>query len=146
MLKGLDTALSAELLMVLMEMGHGDDIVVCDANFPAVTMAKATTYGKIINMPSCELQRAIEAILSVMPLDTFVESPILRMEVVGEPKKIMPIHITIQTLVDKINGSQVKIDALERFDFYEASKRAFVIVRTSDLSPYGCFILRMGTI
>ncbi|UXN03528.1 MULTISPECIES: RbsD/FucU family protein [unclassified Bartonella] len=146
MLKGLDVALSAELLNVLMAMGHGDEIVICDANYPSTSMAKYTTHGKIINMAGCELPRAVEAILSVMPLDTFVDVPIFRMEVVGEAEKIMPIHTTIQAVIDKAEGKAIKIGSLERFEFYEASKKAFAIVRTSDLSPYGCFILKMGVI
>ena len=73
MLKGIDPALSAELLHVLMLMGHGDDLVVCDVNHPAASIAKHTTYGKLIDMSGCDLPRAAAAILTLMPLDTFVE-------------------------------------------------------------------------
>ncbi|MER9197269.1 hypothetical protein NKJ52_29190 [Mesorhizobium australicum] len=83
MLKGLDRALSAELLFVLMSMGDGDDILVCDVNHPSSTIAKETTYGQLIDMSGCDIPRAVEAILSVMPLDTFVDQPIKRMRVVG---------------------------------------------------------------
>ena len=146
MLKGIDRALSAELLMVLMSMGHGDDLLICDVNHPAATIAKDTTYGQLVNMAGCELPRAAEAILSLMPLDTFVPAPVMRMEVVDDPERIMPVHERLQSVVNKIEGRAVAVEALERFDFYAAAKRAFAVVRTSDPGPYGCFILRKGVV
>ena len=146
MLRGIDRALSAEMLMVLMSMGHGDDILVCDVNHPAVSIAKHTTYGKLVDMAGCDISRAIEAILSLMPLDNFVENPIKRMEVVGAPDRIMPIHERVQAKVAAIEGRPVGIQPLERFAFYEAARECFVVVRTSDPGPYGCFILRKGVI
>ena len=92
MLKGIDRALSAEMLMVLMSMGHGDDLLICDVNHPAVTIAKETIYGKLVDMPGCEIPRAVEAILSLMPLDNFVTEPVKRMKVVDNPDQIMPVH------------------------------------------------------
>lgn len=146
MLKGIDPVLSAEMLMVLMSMGHGDDILVCDVNHPASTIASATTYGRLINMPGCDIPRAVEAILSLMPLDTFVTHPVKRMKVVGDPDKLMPIHHRMQEVVDRIEGRPVSFGALERFEFYEAARDCFAVVRTSDPGPYGCFILRKGVI
>lgn len=146
MLKGIDPVLSAEMLMVLMSMGHGDDILVCDVNHPASTIASATTYGRLINMPGCDIPRAVEAILSLMPLDTFVTQPVKRMKVVGDPDKLMPIHHRMQEVVDRLEGRPVSFGALERFEFYEAARDCFAVVRTSDPGPYGCFILRKGVI
>lgn len=146
MLKGIDPVLSAEMLMVLMSMGHGDDILVCDVNHPASTIATATTYGRLINMPGCEIPRAVEAILSLMPLDTFVTQPVKRMKVVGDPDQLMPIHHRMQEVVDRLEGRPVSFEALERFEFYEAARDCFAVVRTSDPGPYGCFILRKGVI
>ena len=146
MLKGIDPALSAELLMVLMSMGHGDDLLICDVNHPAATIAKDTTYGRLVNMPGCDLPRAAEAILSLMPLDTFVPAPIKRMKVVDDPERIMPVHERLQSVVDRIEGRAVAVEALERFDFYAAAKNAFAVVRTSDPGPYGCFLLRKGVV
>ena len=139
-------ALSAELLMVLMSMGHGDDLLICDVNHPAATIAKDTTYGQLVNMAGCDLPRAAEAILSLMPLDTFVSAPVMRMKVVDDPERIMPVHERLQSVVNKIEGRAVAVEALERFDFYAAAKRAFAVVRTSDPGPYGCFILRKGVV
>ncbi len=146
MLKGIDRAVSAELLMVLMSMGHGDDLLVCDVNHPAATIAKATTYGRLVDMAGCDLPRAAEAILSLMPLDTFVPAPVMRMKVVDDPERIMPVHERLQRVVDRIEGRPVTVEALERFDFYATANRAFAVVRTSDPGPYGCFLLRKGVI
>ena len=146
MLKGIDPAISAELLMVLMSMGHGDDLLICDVNHPAATIAKDTTYGQLVNMSGCDLPRAAEAILSLLPLDTFVPAPIKRMKVVDDPERIMPVHERLQNVVDRIEGRAVAVEALERFDFYAAAKNAFAVVRTSDPGPYGCFLLRKGVV
>ena len=146
MLKGLDPVLTAELLHVLMLMGHGDDIVVCDINHPAVTIARETTHGRLLDLAGCDIPRATRAILSLMPLDTFVEAPVWRMEVVGDPGRQVEVHRLMQEAVDAAEGRPVAIAALERFAFYEAARRAFAIVRTSDPGPYGCFILRKGVV
>jgi L-fucose mutarotase len=146
MLKGIDRALSAELLFVLMEMGHGDDIVICDVNHPAATIAKETTYGRLVNLGGCELPRAAEAILSLMPLDTFVTEPVMRMAVVDDERRVMPVQGEMQRTLDRLEGRAVSIGVLDRFAFYEAAKKAFAIVRTSDPGPYGCFILKKGVV
>src|SRR6476659_3583964 len=115
MLKGMDRAITAELLMVLMSMGHGDDLLICDVNHPAATIAKDTTYGQLVNMAGCDLPHAAEAILSLMPLDTFVPAPVIRMKVVDDPDRIMPIHERLQSVVNRVEGRAVAIQALERF-------------------------------
>jgi len=146
MLKGLDPILTAELLFVLKAMGHGDDIVLCDRNHPASTLAAKTTHGKLVSLFGADLARASEAVLSVFPLDTFVDEPVMRMKVVGDPDKLVPIHYTMQAIVDKAENRPIKIGAYERFDFYEAAAKSFAIVQTSDPGPYGCFIFKKGVI
>jgi L-fucose mutarotase len=146
MLRHIDPVISAELLYVLMLMGHGDDLVICDVNHPAVTIAKETTYGKLIDLSGCNIPEATKAILSLMPLDTFVEQPVMRMKVVGNPDGTVPIFAAMQATVDACEKRPVNIGAYERFEFYAAAKRSFAIVRTSDPGPYGCFILRKGVI
>lgn len=146
MLKGIDPILSAELLYVLMLMGHGDDLVVCDVNHPAATIARHTTHGTLLDLAGCDIPRAATAILSLMPLDTFVDQPVMRMEIVGEPDGSVPIFARMQQVFDAAAGRPIAIGAYPRFDFYDAAKRAFAIVRTSDPGPYGCFILRKGVI
>ena len=145
-LKTIDRRLTADLLHALMQMGHGDDLVICDINHPAVTIAKETTYGRLIDMADCDIPQATEAILTLFPLDTFVPAPVWRMEVVDDPAAQMPVFARMQGVIDKAQGRPVTMAALERFSFYDAAKRAFCIIRTSDPGPYGCFILRKGVI
>lgn len=146
MLKGIDQRLSAEVVHVLMLMGHGDDLVICDVNHPASTIAAETTYGRLVDMAGCDIPTAARAILTLMPLDTFVPAPVQRMQVVGNPDGVVPIFGRMQTVVDAAEGRAVQVQALERFDFYAAAKRAFAIIRTGDSGPYGCFILKKGVV
>jgi L-fucose mutarotase len=146
MLKYVDPVISAELLYVLMLMGHGDELVICDVNHPAVTIAKETTYGKLLDISGCTIPQATKAILKLMPLDTFVDQPVMRMRVVGDPNGVVPIFGAMQTVLDECEGRRVNVGAYERFEFYAAAKTSFAIVRTSDPGPYGCFILKKGVI
>lgn len=146
MLKGIDLVINAELIHALMLMGHGDQLVLCDINHPAQTIARHTTYGRLIDLSGCGLERAAEAILKLFPLDTFVDAPVKRMQVVGDPEKQMPIFSTIQAVIDRAEERPVRMEPLERFAFYEAAKNSFAIVRTSDPGPYGCFIFSKGVI
>jgi L-fucose mutarotase len=146
MLRFVDPVISAELLYVLMLMGHGDDIVVCDVNHPAVTIAKHTTYGKLVDLAGCTIPVATAAILKMMPLDTFVEHPVMRMRVVGDADAMVPVFSQMQNVLDASQGRSVSMGAYDRFDFYAAAKTSFAIVRTSDPGPYGCFILKKGVI
>lgn len=146
MLKGIDQRLSAEIVHVLMLMGHGDDLVICDVNHPAATIARHTSYGKLIDMAGCDIPTASRAILSLMPLDTFVPAPVSRMQVVGDPDGQVPIFAAMQQVVDQAEGRPVQIAPLERFAFYAAAKQAYAIIRTADSGPYGCFILKKGVV
>jgi L-fucose mutarotase len=145
-LKGIDSALTAELLMVLMSMGHGDDLLLCDVNHPAASIAAHTTHGRVVHLAGCDLPRAAAAVLSLMPLDTFVDAPVKRMAVVDHPDRLAPVHHALQATLDESEGRPVTVEALERFDFYAAARRSFAVVRTSDAGPYGCFILRKGVV
>ncbi len=146
MLKGIDQRLSAEVVHVLMLMGHGDDLVICDVNHPAATIAAETTYGRLIDMAGCDIPTAARAILTLMPLDTFVPAPITRMQVVGDPTAERPIFARMQAVADSAEGRPIGMQAVERFAFYAAARQAFAIIRTSDSGPYGCFILKKGVI
>lgn len=144
MLKGIDSTLNAELLYALMLMGHGDQLVLCDINHPAQTIAKQTTYGRLIDVSGCGLTRTAEAVLTLFPLDTFIDAPVKRMQVVGDPEGQVPIFAAMQAVVDRSEGRPIMMEPLERFAFYEAAKKSFAIVRTSDPGPYGCFIFSKG--
>lgn len=146
MLRGIDPVLNAELMHALMLMGHGDQLVLCDVNHPAQTIARHTTYGHLIDVSGCGLERVAKAILTLFPLDMFIDAPVKRMQVVGDASGQMPIFATIQKVIDRAEDRPVRMEALERFAFYEAAKKSFAIVRTSDPGPYGCFIFSKGVI
>ena len=146
MLKGINQRLSAEIVHVLMLMGHGDDLVICDVNHPAATIAADTSYGRLIDMAGCDLTTAASAILSLMPLDTFVDAPVTRMQVVGDPEGQVPVFARMQDVLNRAEGRFVAVRAIERFQFYAAAKAAFAIIRTADSGPYGCFILKKGVV
>ena len=146
MLKGIDRRLSADVLHVLMQMGHGDDLVICDVNHPAATIAAETTYARLLDMVGCDLPQAVAAVLTLMPLDTCVPAPVTRMQVVGDPSAVVPVFGLVQAVLDGAEGRAVQVQAVERFAFYAAARQAFAIIRTSDPGPYGCFILKKGVI
>jgi L-fucose mutarotase len=146
MLKGIDRHLSAELVHVLMLMGHGDTLVICDVNHPAARIAAKTTHGRLVDMVGCDIPTGLAAILTLLPLDTFVDAPVARMQVVGDAGAQMPVFGLVQAVVDAAEARAVQVEALERFAFYDAASRAFAIVRTSDPGPYGCFILKKGVV
>ena len=146
MLKGIDPRLSAEIVHVLMLMGHGDDLVICDVNHPAASIARDTSYGRLIDMAGCDIPTAVAAILTLMPLDGFVAEPVSRMQVVGDAAAQVPVFGAVQAVIDAAEGRAVAMQALERFDFYAAARKGFAIIRTSDAGPYGCFILKMGVV
>ena len=146
MLKRIPRILTAEIVHVLMLMGHGDDLLVCDVNHPAATIARQTTWGKIVDLAGADIPTALAAILELMPVDDFVEAPVKRMQVVGAPDKVLPIFDRVHSVVAVAEGRTVAVEALERFAFYEAAKKCFAVIRTSDPGPYGCFIIRKGVI
>lgn len=146
MLKGIDRVLSAEVVHVLMRMGHGDDLLICDVNHPAASIAAHTTHGRLIDMAGCDIPRAAAAILTLMPLDSFVDAPVTRMQVVGDARAEVPVFARMQAVIDRAEGRAVPMQAIERFAFYAAARQAFAAIRTSDAGPYGCFILKKGVI
>jgi L-fucose mutarotase len=146
MLKGIHPSLSADVIHALMRMGHGDDLVICDINHPAATIAAHTTYGRLLDMAGCDIPAATAAILTLMPLDTFVPAPVTRMQVVGDPTAELPVFSTLQRVIDSAEGRPITMQAVERFAFYAAARQSFCIIRTSDPGPYGCFILKKGVV
>jgi L-fucose mutarotase len=141
MLKGIDPLLNAELLHILRAMGHGDDLALVDRNFPAASVAR-----RLVTLDGVDVVRAGGAILSVFPLDSFVEQPALRMEVVGKPQEVPEVQRQLQAEIDKAEGRNWPMGSLERFAFYERAKQAFAVVATGESRPYGCFLLKKGVI
>ncbi|MEY8827107.1 RbsD/FucU family protein [Sedimentitalea sp. XS_ASV28] len=146
MLKGIDPRLSAELLYVLRAMGHGDMLIVADANFPAAAVAKQTVHGELLRMDGATAPEAIGAILSVMPLDTFVEDAAARMEVVGDAAAMPIVQQEALAKVKLAAGADRALIPVERFAFYELSEQAYAVVQTGERRFYGCFMLRKGVI
>jgi L-fucose mutarotase len=146
MLKNLDPALSADLLYALKSMGHGDTLVLADANFPSDSIARQTVLGKVIRIDNISAPRALKAILSVLPLDTPLQPSVARMEVIGKPDEIPEIQKEIQAEIDAAEGQPAPMYAIERHAFYETAKKAYCVVATGELRFYGCFILTKGVI
>ena len=146
MLKGIDPILSPDLLQVLRAMGHGDEIAIVDANFPAASTAITTVTGEPIVMSGVSAARAVEAILSVMPLDSFVTDPALRMEVAGDPIAVPPVQQEVQQAIDRATGKRVPLVGIERFAFYDRAAESFVILVTGERRHYGDFILKKGVL
>lgn len=146
MLKGIDPRLGADLLHTLRAMGHGDMLIVVDTNFPAAAVARSTVLGRPLTMENLAAPEAIEAILSVLPLDTFVSDFAARMEVVGDPAAIPPVQAEVQGVVDRAEGRARPLPAVDRFAFYDLARQAFAVVQTGERRLYGCFMLRKGVI
>jgi L-fucose mutarotase len=145
-LKNLDPLLNAEVLHALRAMGHGDEVVICDANFPADAVARATVLGKLLRIDGANAPRAVRAVLSVLPLDTFVDDPALRMEVVGEPDTIPLVQREAQAELDAAHGHPLPFASIERFAFYERARNAYCVISTGELRGYGCFVFKKGVL
>jgi len=144
MLKGLDPLLSPELLKVLAEMGHGDAVVIVDANFTATTLG----HGKpVIRLPGIGLQRACAAVLSVLPLD-LPGRPVSFMAVSDRPADYRSgLQRELLALCTAAGSAPaVQCEAVERFAFYEQVKQAYAIVQTGELQPYANFLFRKGVL
>ena len=146
MLKGLDPVLSADVLFALKSMGHGDDLILADMNFPSDSVARSTVLGRILRLENVSAARAARAILSVMPLDSFVPEPALRMEIVGKPDEVPPVQQEVQAEVDRAEGRPLKIGSIERFAFYDLAKKSYCVIQTGERRFYGCFVFKKGVI
>ena len=146
MLKGLDNRLNAEVLFALRAMGHGDTLVIADTNFPSDSIARQTVLGELLRMDNLTCAEAAEAVLSVLPLDTFVDDFAGRMEVVGDVARIEPVQAEVQAVINAAEGRERTMISIERFDFYERAKGAYAVIQTGERRFYGCFIFRKGVI
>jgi len=141
MLKGISPLLSPELLKILAEMGHGDELVIGDANFPAQSM-----NPRCVRLDGHGGVSLLDAVLTLLPLDTFVDEPVTLMQVVpgtlaGDP----PIWKEFSAVVEK-HQSGTKIGQIERFQFYDRARKAYACVATGERSLYACVILKKGVL
>jgi L-fucose mutarotase len=146
MLKSIDPALNADVLYALRAMGHGDDLIICDTNFPADSVARQTVLGKLLRIDNVTAGRAARAVLSVMPLDSFVEHPALRMEIVGKPNEVPPVQAEVQAEIDRAEGRSWPMGSIERFAFYDLARKAYCVIVTGERRFYGCFAFKKGVI
>ncbi|MFV2001502.1 MAG: RbsD/FucU family protein [Paracoccaceae bacterium] len=146
MLKGIDPRLNADVLYALRAMGHGDVLVIADTNFPSYSVANETVFGELLHMDNLSCAQAVEAVLSVMPLDTFVDDFAGRMQVVDAPDEVPPVQAEVQAAIDASEGSRRPMISIERFDFYDRAKQAFAVIQTGERRFYGCFTLRKGVV
>ena len=144
MLKGIPPILSPDLLKALCEMGHSDRLVISDGNFPAESMGKNC---KVIRMDGHGVPEILEAVLQVVPLDTYVEKPVSLMEKVPGDTVETPIWEEFAEIVEK-NDSRGKnaIGNIERFAFYEEAKKSYLIIASSEKALYANIMLQKGVI
>ena len=146
MLKNIDPLLNADVLHALRAMGHGDALILCDANFPADSVARQTALGRLLRIDGVDAARAAQAILSVFPLDTFVEHAAQRMEVVDQPDEIPAVQAEVQREIDRALSRSSPMGSIERFAFYERARQCYCVITTGERRFYGCFVLQKGVI
>ncbi|TCV66699.1 L-fucose mutarotase [Neorhizobium sp. R1-B] len=146
MLKNMDPALNADVLHALRSMGHADTLAVVDTNFPADAIARQTTLGRLLRMDNISAARAMQAILSVLPLDTPLQPAVGRMEVMGAPDEIPAPQQEVQAEIDAVEGQSTPMYGIERFAFYEQAKKAYCVIATGETRFYGCFLLTKGVV
>lgn len=146
MLKNISPLLNADVLHALKAMGHGDYLILSDLNFPSDSIARQTVLGKLLRMENTTSAEAAAAILSLMPLDTFIDNAAERMEIVGSPDELPPVQQEVQAVIDQAEGKHWPLKSIERFAFYEKAKSAYCVIQTGERRFYGCFVLTKGVI
>ncbi|RWC02342.1 RbsD/FucU family protein [Mesorhizobium sp.] len=145
MLKGINPLLNADVLQALRAMGHGDDLIIADTNFPSDSVARQTVLGRLlrIDAPAADV---VKAVLSIYPLDTFVDDAAARMEIVGKPDEIPAVQQEVQGEIDAAEGKAWQMISVERYAFYERAKKAYCVIQTGERRFYGCFAFRKGVV
>ncbi len=145
MLKGINPLLNADVLQALRAMGHGDDLIIADTNFPSDSVARQTVLGRLLRIDATAAQ-VVKAVLSLYPLDNFVNDAAARMEIVGKPNEIPPVQREVQEEIDAAEGKPWPMISIERYAFYERSKKAYCVIQTGERRFYGCFAFRKGVV
>jgi L-fucose mutarotase len=122
-------------------MGHGDEIAIVDANFPAASIAK-----RLVHLDGADVPAALEACLHLIPLDTFVDQPAFRMSQVHAPDEIPEVQKICQTIIDKAEGRHTELTGIAREDFYDRARKAYAVVATGEQRVYGCLLLKKGVV
>ena len=146
MLKGISPLLNADVLYALRAMGHGDRLIIADTNFPSDAIARQTRLGHLLRIDNVTAAEAVAAILSVMPLDSFIDDAAARMEIVDAPDEIPPVQQEVQKAINAAEGKSRPMASIERFAFYEHAKSAYCVVQTGERRFYGCFSFSKGVV
>ena len=141
MLKTIPNILSPDLLKIMMEMGHGDELVIADGNFPSASIAK-----RLVRMDGHSVPDVLKAILKLFPLDTFVELPVVLMKTVSEEKKIPPIWREYEKIIRESGEPFSAFNYIDRFDFYEQAKRSYAVIATGEPALYANIIIKKGIV
>lgn len=141
MLKNIPKILSPELVKILMEMGHGDEIVIADGNFPAEAIGQ-----RVVRCDGHGVPELLDGIMRLFPLDTYTDKPVMLMEVVKGDLVVPTIWDEYKKIINKYEPENCKIEMIERFAFYERAKTAFAVVATGEEAIYANIILKKGVV
>ena len=146
MLKGIDPRLNADVLHVLRMMGHGDVLIIADTNFPSDSVARATVYGNLLRMATLTAAKPVEGFLSAMPVGTFVDDFVGRMEIVGGLEPIPAVQAEVQQTLNASAGAVRRMISIWRIAFYDMARQSYAVIQTCERRFYGCFMLRKAVI
>lgn len=141
MLKGIPSVLSPELLKILMEMGHGDEIVIADGNFPSSAIAQ-----RLVRLDGHGVPEILGAVMKFFPLDTYTEKPVGLMAVVPGDNEKPTIWDDYKSIIREHEPENCKIEFIERFDFYERAKKAYAVIATGETAIYANILLKKGVV
>ncbi|MBE6862109.1 MAG: L-fucose mutarotase [Ruminococcus sp.] len=141
MLKGIPSVLSPELLKILMEMGHGDEIVIADGNFPSASIAQ-----RLVRLDGHGVNKILDAVMQLMPLDTYVEKPIGLMAVVPGDDVNPVIWDDYKATINNYEPENCRIEFIDRFGFYERAKKAYAVIATGETAIYANILLKKGVV
>lgn len=146
MLIGIDSRISPELLYCLARMGHGDEIVLADRNFPTHAIASGCVVSTPIEMLGFNAPMVARLVSSLMPLDGFVEYSALRMQLDDDPENMAEVHEDVWDELEPVLPKGGTLSSIDRKDFYVQARNAFAVIQTGERRSYGCFILRKGVL
>ena len=141
MLIGIDPVLTPDLLHHLRAMGHGDELAIVDANFPAQSCT-----NRIERLAGVSATAALKAILSIMPLDSYLDAPARTMQVVGDPESVPEIVAEFQRIINRTADNPAPVKSVERHAFYREARKTYCIIQTTECRLYGNIILSKGIV
>jgi L-fucose mutarotase len=140
----IDPLLTPDWLYVLAAMGHGDELAVVDANFPAESVARGTAYGRPLHLSGATMPEALSAVLSLLPLDEHVEAPVRPMAAAGED--VPDVQRQVQAVADRGAGRHWRVQPIERFSFYDVARACYAVVLSGELRYFGNVIIKKGAV